>query len=101
MNGEVISKPNREPDFMSRGTSYFWFQERIYRDVDSKLLPIEVDQEYGLIRLRKEDTKACRHCDRCKANKHCVRSFFSEQIQRAYSYWNHGEFEKILGLTDE
>lgn len=96
-----LSKPPREPDFMTNGgSSYFWFAEKIYLNPLGQYLAIVIDQEEGLIRLG-EPFSVCRKCIRCHAERICARMFFSADVQAAYRYWDTGEFETILGLNSE
>jgi len=99
---DEITKPNREPDFISdRGTSYFWFSELIYMDVHSKFYRIERDEIDGALVLAGSSKKPrCPGCARCLEQKVCNRYTFKNLVQDAFRYWDSGEIEKLLGLSD-
>lgn len=79
-----MSKPSREPDYISSMGTYLWFKELVYLDVMTGKL-ISISFNYEISKLQVAETKWS----------------FSQEIQDAYRDWDHKAFEKTLGLGSE
>jgi len=96
---EKPEKPSREPDYISKVSSYFWFEEMIYLAVDGTICRITRDEERGLLRIR-DFNRPCRVCEMCIVKKSCVRSYLADHVQKAYYDHTNGWLEDVLLRKD-
>lgn len=94
-----MSKPNRQPDYISDLGVLFYFEEMI-RIAGDRTDYLERDKVDGLL-IKKVEKPYKDKCARCMSGSVCERYVLNEHVQKAYYDHMHGAFEKAFGIADE
>lgn len=100
-------KPSKEPDYVSNGRTYIWFNELVMLNWENKLIKLILCEKSSKLRTHAGERYVgfpCSGCPACLESNYsdCTKHFLADHIQDAYKRWSIKTFEDIvLGSNDK